>query len=307
VRKTLLAMLIVAPAIAIARPSSTAVVAPKQASLDDRVAANVRCESCHTEIAEQWRGSLHRASFTDDAFTRALAREPDPFCRGCHAPEANPIAPEADRASIGVACVTCHGTDHASMKTKPARACESCHEFDFPDGDARTHPLAMQKTATEHESGPFASTSCVDCHTPHRVSASRDVAMLRAAVEIDAQRVDGGVEIVLATSQAIGHAFPTGDLFRRISVFVEADGVVPQVRRLGRRFAMREEIPGVPIRVEIADDRSDADAPRVVFFPLVAAPVARWRVVYERVAFPKPSAPLEAEVDGSIVVAAGTL
>jgi hypothetical protein len=141
----------------------------------------------------------------------------------------------------------------------------------------------------------------------HLFAASRDSAFLRAAIDVDAHRVEGGVEIALATSEAIGHAFPTGDLFRRVSMFVEADGVETQVRRLGRRFALREEIPGHPVRVEIADDRLAPDAPRTLFFPIVAAPVVRWRVVCERVAFPSARSADGAEIDGSIVVSSGAL
>ena len=39
----------------------------------------------------------------------ALQREPIPFCRGCHAPEANATMPTV-ATELGVACVTCHVT-----------------------------------------------------------------------------------------------------------------------------------------------------------------------------------------------------
>ena len=56
-------------------------------------AVNALCEGCHEEVAREWRGSLHRRAYVDRSFAESLAREPDPFCRGCHAPEADPQSP----------------------------------------------------------------------------------------------------------------------------------------------------------------------------------------------------------------------
>ncbi|WP_438038265.1 multiheme c-type cytochrome [Sorangium sp. So ce128] len=70
---------------------------------------NQRCEACHEDIAAEWRASLHRQAFTDRVFQRSYALEPLPFCRGCHAPEADPAHhPGADAQAVGVGCVTCH-------------------------------------------------------------------------------------------------------------------------------------------------------------------------------------------------------
>src|SRR3712207_728161 len=75
----------------------------------DPARSNAACESCHPDVAAEWRASSHRTAYTDPVFQRALAREPSPFCRGCHAPEAPPEdEPPARLGEIGVGCVTCH-------------------------------------------------------------------------------------------------------------------------------------------------------------------------------------------------------
>src|SRR5262245_3846410 len=51
---------------------------------------NARCEGCHADVAAEWRGSMHQRAWTDPVFLAAYALEPLSFCRGCHAPEADP-------------------------------------------------------------------------------------------------------------------------------------------------------------------------------------------------------------------------
>src|SRR5688500_570709 len=79
-----------------------------RSSARDPVAENARCESCHREIAAEWRGSQHQTAFTDPTFQAALAIEPKAFCRNCHAPE-DPNASRPDGPhTLGIGCVTCH-------------------------------------------------------------------------------------------------------------------------------------------------------------------------------------------------------
>ncbi|MBL8744343.1 MAG: hypothetical protein JNK04_24720, partial [Myxococcales bacterium] len=56
-------------------------------SADSPTLSNASCEGCHSSIAKEWRGSLHQQAWHDPVFQKALAIEPEPFCRGCHAPE----------------------------------------------------------------------------------------------------------------------------------------------------------------------------------------------------------------------------
>lgn len=311
----------------------------------DAALHNQACEGCHVEIAVEWRASLHRQAFTDPEFARALAREPQPFCRGCHAPEADPAgAPPAELAALGVGCVTCHAPPGApagavlaaSEGTRGAGAhavigsaafagpgaCAGCHEFDFLGRPG----APMQLTAREHAASRFADTSCAGCHMPwagegsarhrsHRFAASRDPAVLRASLQIAASRRAGVVALRLEPA-AVGHAVPTGDLFRRLLVEAEAidaagEAVSYDVRTLGRRFERRRQSSLQSRQIEVGDDRPGApgrpEAGVLVELELGAEADAypvRWRVVHQRVEF---YAGHEVVLAGEVEVAAGEL
>ena len=270
-------------------------------------ADNAACEGCHASIAAEWRSSLHSTSFTDRDFQRPFAADPDPFCKGCHAPESD--------TKIGVACVTCHVTNadalagpgsaaapHALTRT-PAfateAACARCHEFDFPDARLRQRPLAMQRTIGEHRG---RSDTCASCHmtrtgghADHRFAAARDEAVVKSAVGIRVARTSPtAIEVVLAPA-LVGHAFPTGDLFRRVRV-----SVGQRQRFLARHFANRQELPGVLVRSEVGDDRVLGQERAVV----LEAPAerVRVRVVYERAEGPSEPTTSFATVAGSITL-----
>jgi hypothetical protein len=319
---------------------------------EDAAAANARCERCHEDIAAEWRASLHQKAHTDPLYARAFAIEPLPFCQGCHAPEADPAAPvPAAAADVGVGCVTCHVTGDTILAapqgaTAPARepqggpvphavtrdarfgspaACAGCHEFAFPRTLRRFTEL-MQSTITEHRASPYASFACADCHMPreqgargahrsHRFEASRSPAMISAAAAARAERTGPSSIRVTLTAGEVGHAFPTGDLFRRLRVVAEATGddfalVGHAARPLGRRFAERK-VGLASVRTQIGDDRVVPGAPeRAVDLDLgsdAAGLPIRWRVLYERVEHPVSRDGSEALVEGAISVAEGLL
>lgn len=313
-----------------------------------RVVANAGCVECHALQAAEWKASQHRSAHDDPDFLRAVASERQSFCRTCHAPEADPArVPDRSAGTIGVACVTCHlphGSEgdalggpilaapggpmrdtpppHALLRVDAfadVDACGGCHEFSFP----KAPDVAMQATLTEHAQSPFAATPCAECHMPwtgegalrhrdHTFAASRDPEMLRSAVEVQAERAPGGrVELRLSPGK-IGHAFPTGDLFRRLWVDVEAvdadgDGVAYDARALARHFAT----PGTPVAL---DDRPGAPAQRdrggVVdvrfdLGPEVDGNPIVWRVVHQRVEMPLEGD--DARIFGETVVTEGRL
>lgn len=232
------------------------------------MARQAECESCHTAIAAEWRSSLHHTSFTDPDIRRALSVEPDPFCVNCHAPE-----PDRD---VGIGCVTCHQPAGDAVVAAPS--CVSCHEFDFPDAKKRRTPLAMQRTVTEHAGRADTCTTChmtkVNGHTDHRFPAARDDAMVKSAVAIRVLR-DGPEAVISLAPGRIGHAFPTGDLFRRVRITVGQN-----TRYLERHYANRQELPGIVVRSEIADDRVQGGL-RVVRLP-IGDERTRVTIAYER-------------------------
>jgi hypothetical protein len=288
---------------------------------------NEGCEGCHSAIAKEWRSSLHQQAWHDPVFQKALAIEPEPFCRGCHAPEAD-AAGEPPKAAqdIGVGCVTCHvqgekivgsrslaGSKEGHPVVGDARlgttdACASCHQFDFP----RVKGLPMQSTLEEHASSSFANTSCQSCHMTavdgasadsdkspgqkhrsHDFSVIADKSMIQKAATATAARSGGQKIVVTISPLGAGHAFPTGDMFRRLEVRAEAvDAKGAVVARatpvwLARTFADQTQAYGSTRRVEVADTRvpPPGGGSRLVeldFGTDVSAHSLRWVLAYQR-------------------------
>ncbi|MFO0590134.1 MAG: multiheme c-type cytochrome [Polyangiaceae bacterium] len=304
---------------------------------DDPVAArNRECERCHEEVAAEWRGSLHHQAWDDPVFLTAYAIEPLGFCRECHVPEANPFdsAPPAALRRLGIGCVTCHVRDGAVLGVTSlagskdghavsgdaalgtVQACARCHEFDFPE----KQKALMQSTVTEHAASAHAKEPCRDCHmplvsapgkAPHRSHDFRvlgNTTLLRSAVTARAERLAGDNATVLVTLAAarIGHDFPTGDMFRRLSVRArvlggegeshaapravvtrQGEGESPTARAvvLAREFEMVPGKSGI-VRKQTGDKRlpsSGAPRPvRITFSGDVQSRPVHWQVVYQR-------------------------
>lgn len=318
----------------------------RRARADERLQRNRECVNCHAEIAAEWAESLHHRSFRDPMFQEAFARERRAaFCQGCHAPEADPRkTPDAARAELGVGCVSCHLVDDeilAGPSEDPSadaaiphglrrdpefageQACARCHEFWFPSGGRGGHELLMQKTVSEHARSPARGESCQGCHMPpssrgtgdpvhrgHGFAVAGEPSMLKAGARIEAERVDGadGVERVILRLEprAVGHAFPSGDLFRRLVLRV---GDLDE-RYLARHFG-GQRIGGAAIKIELADDRVGVGrGPRVVEFELPAKLRGRpvpWSVVYQRVLDAPMGAEDQAEVWDETELASGEL
>lgn len=109
----------------------------------------------------------------------------------------------------------------------------------------------MQTTMTEHAASKFADRSCADCHMPahdHAFGSTRDDAAIRGALSVVARREGDALVLELAPHE-VGHAFPTGDLFRRVELHAELIGAEGQTiasttRYLGRHFAPRRHLDG---------------------------------------------------------------
>jgi hypothetical protein len=296
-------------------PAAPPMPAPYRARGDAALALNAGCVGCHPDQAAEWRGSLHARAASDGAYRSALAREPSAFCRGCHAPEADPEDAALTPAALaGVACVTCHVTEEGSVLAAPrlagagsaphtlrraeafagSGACQGCHEFAFPgaagDGDAQL----MQTTVREHARSEGSARTCADCHMPpregrrsHSFAEVRDAGWLRDRLRARAEVVAGALRVTLQQTEP-GHAFPTGDLFRRLEVRAELrdrSGRVldRQARWLARQLSM---VSGHAARQLVGDDRV-FDEPRTVDLPLhgaAAGGTATFAVTYQRVA-----------------------
>lgn len=314
---------------------------------DDPIAALARtnrtCEACHPIHAEEWRASKHRNAFTDEAFATAYERTPFRFCRDCHAPHAKGT-PDDERLDAwvvdnGVACVGCHvpevgervGTSHPLLRpiADDASACAGCHEFRFPDAETLAHDetdpsviaaTLMQRTLWEHARSPFADTSCATCHMPEVGGENRhrdhrfahDDERLRAAITVTASRSqaeDGSGRVVLELAPVgVGHAFPTGDLFRRLELKVEGGNAVAR-RYLARHFPPRRRgepyVRNPPLE---ADDRLVAPTRFVLDLPgATNADTLTWSVTYQRVDHRVAENPDRSTLHGQVVLAQGVL
>jgi hypothetical protein len=310
----------------------------------DAVAENARCEGCHADVAAEQRASLHGASNTAPPYARAFAQEPLPFCQGCHAPEADANAPVPEAlGAMGVGCVTCHLTGDAVLAAPavgPARsaphrverdarfggagACAACHEFAFPELGLRRPFGLMQSTVTEHRGSPYASFACAGCHMPrvdgprgphrsHAFLASRSPDVVRKAAAVRAERSSATSIRITLTAGEVGHAFPTGDLFRRLTASAETAGAAGDpraTRHLMRRFG-EHRVGLAGRRVQVGDDRVGVDGPeRVVDLDLgpgAAGLPIRFRVDYERVEHPLSSDGEQALIEGAIPLAEGVV
>jgi hypothetical protein len=126
----------------------------------------------------------------------------------------------------------------------------------------------MQKTETEHAGSAFRAKPCASCHMetvthgprPHRDHRFDVAPLLARAIRADVARASATRAAFRLRPGEIGHAFPTGDLFRRVAIHVEAIGedgksVAGARRYLMRRFTSTLLPNGESAKVEVRDDR----------------------------------------------------
>jgi hypothetical protein len=269
-------------------PGASSTNATNRATADDRR----DCAACHAEIVAEHQSSYHRAAFTDATFQASLALEaPEDraFCVDCH-------APQPDRAA-GVGCASCHGpAPHDAKVAKRPASCAPCHEFTF-DG----RPELVQKTLSEHAASDFAAVACAECHMPargghkdHRFVAGHSPSTWRSAVHVDVARARrAGAEAAVRVTLRVdaGHAFPTGDMFRRarLMIFAEAaDGhiVASAERAFGRTWT---SLPG-GARTQASDTRLRGAWSEELDLGEPTGPIARvrWSLVFDRVLAMRP-------------------
>lgn len=240
--------------------------------------ANKDCASCHQSAYDNWSKSRHKFAFTNELYRESHEREPSAWCLNCHAPFAVKGAQPLDLAQrlqkeAGVSCNVCHVRNNRVIVSKipapkkgeaahdyilepqisTARFCESCHEFNFPSADSkpeaghnfRYSDVPMQATYSEWLGSGFSGTTCQQCHLysgsnqSHRFPGGHDKQLLTQAVRLEAERNAEGKLHLRIFTVGIGHAFPTGDLFRtlRISLFAHQRPIREIL--LGKRFENR--------------------------------------------------------------------
>ncbi len=200
------------------------------------------CARCHRESHERWSRSAHAHGLANDVYEAEANHVTDrQACDRCHSPRA-----ETTAGDPGVDCATCHVRDGVVLSAGPSptdahptradprltsgELCASCHQFTFGEtGDAHRRFVAgdpLQATVDEWRASDAraAGRGCVDCHmregdeVSHDFPGFTDRELLSRAVEVRVsarrRRNRTVVEAELAPGD-IGHAFPTGDMFRR--------------------------------------------------------------------------------------------
>jgi hypothetical protein len=149
----------------------------------------------------------------------------------------------------------------------------------------------MQWTMSEHRQSSFAQTDCGGCHMPpqegrphrdHRFEVSD--AMIRQASTVEVSRTAHGISFALRRGH-VGHAFPTGDTFRRIRIEAQTlDAHARVVEQRTRLLSRRMPKAGPGGRAQMEDDRlflADSVGRIELAFERPERAI-RYRIAYER-------------------------
>ncbi len=234
------------------------------------------CARCHAEVAAQWRGSMHAHAWDDPVFRAEYDARPAQSCRDCHAPPSS-----APGRSTGIDCASCHVAHGEVLATRVTaaglaahamrvdarlsdeRSCAGCHQFAFTDDGVHDPAEALQNTVEEHRaSEAFArGETCTSCHMAegggHAFGAIHDPEQLARAVEVDvaARRHAGTIAVeVKVRGAAIGHAFPTGDVFRSAVLTVETERGASDELVMQRWLARTADADNRGFHVRTVDD-----------------------------------------------------
>lgn len=287
-------VVVVTAAIVLAPPAVTASSPP----------ASERCGDCHARAAAAWEGSGHARAWSSPLFQAGLAVERRRFCVDCHAPQG---------AGQPIGCASCHaapgggeaaaGALHAPLVLRPRAAlrdpafCKDCHEFATPAWDGgvmRMTALPMQSTFAEWDRYRRAggAGTCQSCHMPegrHDMHGAHDIDLLRGSLALDVASNDvrgehGGRAVTFALrSVGVGHRFPTGDLFRHLTVEVREPSAADWrvILRAGRRFETRLDAGTLTAdKIELANTTLEPGETRLVTYRRSGRAPLAWRVQY---------------------------
>lgn len=242
------------------------------------------CGRCHEDTHGAWSASAHARGLDNPHFVAEWAPERLAFCSDCHAPLGPPASA---RAGEGVGCAACHVRDGTVLAygarvpvTEPphalardtrdldARLCGPCHDFPFPTRALAPHsdfdpnePLQSTFREWRESRAMTEGRTCIDCHM--RVEAGGHAMRLTGAADGPpiriAHRYVGAdrLELRIEATDAVGHAVPTGDVWRQLVIEVrevDADRITARAR-LGRTFAGQREADGHVLLRQTRDRR----------------------------------------------------
>jgi nitrate/TMAO reductase-like tetraheme cytochrome c subunit len=210
----------------------------REGNAEARVRVRGKCNSCHKQAGEEWKGSPHQTAWTNPTFAKLSADHATAACLGCHAPDSlqgtgvgkEPVVRDSVQDS-GVDCAGCHqdadskihGTsglksqDHdvvTDAKLGTVEMCGSCHA---------KYGTVEELKATKHANDQKA---CVTCHMPeaqrplvddgaarkahgHSFRSKDNAELLKKGLALEV-KAEGGKLVVTLTSKEVGHKVPTG-------------------------------------------------------------------------------------------------
>lgn len=222
--------------------------------------------------AHAWRDDVFQASYRTepDAFCRnchaplmaegalvpdARAAREGVSCAVCHVRDGHVLGTGSGRGDAAPMADPHPLRVRADLAT--SAFCAGCHQFDFPavpHAGATPSGEPMQDTWGEWSRSDAAARGqpCQHCHMPWRTDArgqryrahtfpGLDPDLLRRAVRVDVHVTRTAAALtVRATLRPgdIGHAFPTGDLFRQaeLTAWIDGDETTQRVARFTRSY-----------------------------------------------------------------------
>ncbi len=228
---------------------------------------HARCVYCHAPSEEQSRALLRgRRRVVRERSLASVPRESLAHegitCATCHLREGAVLSPHAGGVSDA------HPVRH-EPRLREASFCAGCHEFlghDVVDGRTVLNDERLQTTFSEWSAwrAGGGTRTCQQCHMPDKAHSFRgayDVDYLHGALSLRVER-ERGRWVAVVESRGVGHAFPTGDVFRHLVLWADDTSVA----RFGQTFALTPteagEVtlkrtantslqPGVPVRVPL--------------------------------------------------------
>jgi Cytochrome c554 and c-prime len=252
------------------------------------------CASCHKTVYDNWLKSRHRVALTNELYRESHEREPSPWCVNCHAPLRLSGAEKTPyKGEEGISCLVCHAREGKIMtgalpaqttaplahtytirpEFKDERMCENCHDFNFPTAATamsegkhfRYTQQPMQSTIEEYRSSGYSGrVTCQNCHLfsgtaeSHSFPGGHALERLKNDLKLDIERGDVGHITVRLSAHGIGHAFPTGDLFRtlrvRLSDSAGKHATELELRHYFEAVPMAERGPDAPLKYRVREE-----------------------------------------------------
>ncbi|TGL34377.1 cytochrome c554 and C-prime [Leptospira koniambonensis] len=267
---------------------------PNKDSIRDRYTGKILgsasdCKVCHKQVYENWSASRHKVAHTNSLYQHSFTIEPMQWCENCHAPLRNISSQTIYKREEGISCNVCHvrkgeiitkelpKSDQLYHKYNVVeefgteKLCESCHQFNFPTWASLSDQakpiqysdLVMQGTKDEWSGSGFAKESdCIDCHLApgskrsHNFRGGHGIENLKESLYVELKYVSSKTILVQVHSIGIGHAYPTGDLFRALRLKVFSD-----TGKLHEEFLLRKLY-----KITSKEEREKQSAPKKLIY-----------------------------------------